>query len=111
MIADAVFARPSIAKRSRLARKAGGSCSIGLRIDAPLDLLAGRLRERVTDASDATVDVLDGQARADIGSLDWHRLDGSCDAENVQQSAQRALRESSVPSFSFPSRDARRRSS
>ena len=70
---------------------------IGLWIDGPQEILAARLRERVGDASDATADVLDLQLRTGVGPLDWHRLDGSRDAESVQRSAEALLPTHAVP--------------
>ena len=65
------------------ARDAGVSFT-GLWLDGPPEILARRLRERATDASDATVDMLQFQLRSDVDRLDWHRLDGSLDAESRQ---------------------------
>jgi aminoglycoside phosphotransferase family enzyme/predicted kinase len=104
VIADAVFARPDDREAIAAKAKAAGAPFTGLWIDGPREILAARLRERVADASDATPDVLDLQARTAIGPLDplagsgssrakstdvWHRLDGSGDAESVQHSAEK----------------------
>ncbi|HUF81668.1 MAG TPA: AAA family ATPase, partial [Burkholderiales bacterium] len=96
VIADAVFAKPH--DREAIAAVAGetGVPFIGLWLDGSLETLAARLRERVADASDATADVLDSQARTGPGPLDWHRLDGSRDAGSVQAFAE-AIRARSVP--------------
>jgi len=102
VIADAVFARPDDRSGIASVAQAANVPFIGLWIDGSQEILAARLRERVADPSDATADVLDRQARSEIGAVDWHRVDGSSDAESVRQSAQTALRLSSVPSFSFP---------
>jgi hypothetical protein len=91
VIADAVYARPpDRAAIAAVAREAGVPF-IGLWIEGPREILARRLRERVNDASDATAEVLELQARAELGPIDWHRLDGSTDVESVQRSAQRFL--------------------
>jgi hypothetical protein len=88
VIADAVFAKPH--DREAIAAVAGqtGTPFVGLWLDGPLEILAARLRERDADASDATADVLDAQARTGPGPLDWHRLDGSRDAGSVQHAAE-----------------------
>jgi aminoglycoside phosphotransferase family enzyme/predicted kinase len=98
LIADAVYAtvehREGIAAVARHAHVRFA----GLWIDGSQELLAGRLRQRVGDASDATADVLDRQVRAGVGELDWQRLDGSGDADSVQQSARTALH-AALPDF------------
>lgn len=102
VIADAVYAKPLDREGIAAIAREAGVPFIGLWIDGPLKILARRLRERVADASDATAEVLALQARTDPGPLDWHRLDGSVDAESVQRSAQALLVESTASSFSFP---------
>jgi predicted kinase len=49
------------------------------------------------DASDATPDVLRRQLLSPVGPLDWHRLDGSRDAERVRQCAEALYREHQQP--------------
>ena len=73
---------------------------MGFWIDGPQQVLAGRLRDRLGDASDATVDVLAQQVRTGVGTLDWQRLEGSGDADSVHRSAETTLRESGLPGFS-----------
>jgi predicted kinase len=88
VIADAVHARADDrAAVAAVARKVGVQFT-GLWLDGPRDILAKRLGGRVGDASDATADVLDLQLRADLGPVDWHRLDGTGDADSVRQSAE-----------------------
>ena len=88
VIADAVYSnlhdRDGIAA---IAREAGVPF-VGLWIDGPPEILASRLLERVADASDATVDVLERQRRAGVGRLDWHHVDGSQDIESVRRAAE-----------------------
>ena len=91
VVADAVYLRPRDREEiAAVARKAGVPF-IGLWIDGPLEILASRLRARVNDASDATAEVLERQARTELGPLDWHRLDGSTDVESVQRSAEATM--------------------
>jgi predicted kinase len=54
-------------------------------------VLANRLRGRAGDASDATADVLERQLRSPVGEIDWHRLDGSLEAIDVQRRAEAHL--------------------
>ena len=102
VIADAVYARALDREEiAAVARKAGVPF-VGLWIDGPRAILAKRLRERIADASDATADVLDRQLRTGVGPLDWHRLDGSRDAAEVQRSAERVLATSVASSIRPP---------
>ena len=70
-----------------VAREVGVPFS-GVWIDAPPEILAGRVAGRAADASDATTDVLERQLRSGTGPLDWRRVDGSGDADIVLQRAQ-----------------------
>ena len=91
VIVDAVYA--SARDRDEIAAVAGdcGAPFTGLWIDAAHDVLARRLRDRVADVSDATQQVLGQQLQSDVGRLEWHRLDGSLDAESLEQRAERVL--------------------
>jgi len=91
VVADAVFAKAHDRDAIAAVARKTGVPFIGLWIDGPPEVLAARLRERVTDVSDATADVLDLQLRAGVDPVDWHRLDGSHDAEAVQRSAEAFL--------------------
>ena len=91
VIADAVYASPHDREEIAAVARDAGAPFIGLWIDGPPEILARRLSERVTDASDATADVLQLQLRSEVGRLDWHRLDGSLNAETVQQCAEAQL--------------------
>ena len=53
---------------------AAGVPFVGIWLDAPADLLAHRIEERVGDASDADVEVMRAQMRSDLGSINWHRI-------------------------------------
>ena len=97
VIADAVHATAGDREAIAAVARRIGVPFIGLWLDGPREILATRLRERVTDASDATADVLDLQLRTDIGPLDWHRLGGSRDAKEVQQAAERVMASSIRP--------------
>jgi len=47
----------------------------GFWLEAPFDLLMQRVKDRRRDASDATAQVVETQAKETIGALDWRRLD------------------------------------
>lgn len=98
VIVDAVYANPHDREEIAAVARDAGVPFTGLWIDGPPETLARRLRERAADASDATPEVLQLQLRSDAGQLDWHRLDGSLDAESVLQHAQGRCREGQVPS-------------
>ncbi len=96
VIADAVYASPHEREGIAAVAREAGVPFIGVWIDGPPEILAARLRERVTDASDATADVLQLQLRTGIGRLDWPRLDGSLDAESVLRSAEAIINGSTI---------------
>jgi predicted kinase len=83
VIADAVFAAP--AERAAIARVAavGGVRFDGLWLDAARGVLEERVRRRRGDASDATPEVVAGQAGFDISGVDWPRLDAAASAEDT----------------------------
>ena len=68
VIADAVYANPHDREGIAAAAHEAGVPFVGLWIEGPPEILARRLRERVADASDATVDVLGGQLSAGVGA-------------------------------------------
>jgi hypothetical protein len=91
VIVDAVFADPGErATMAGIARAAGVSFC-GFWLEGRPETLEQRLRDRVADASDATVDVLEHQRQAGAGDLDWLRLDGSRSAGDVRRQAEEAL--------------------
>jgi hypothetical protein len=59
---------------------------VGLWLDAPLNVLIGRVAVRSGDASDATADVVRAQASEPVGAIEWRRLDaaGRLDALAVE---------------------------
>jgi predicted kinase len=98
VIAGAVYADPEHREEIAAVARRADVPFMGLWIDGPQEILAWRLRQRLGDASDATAEVLERQLNAGVGALDWQRLDGSGDADNVQQSARTVLR-ASLPQF------------
>ena len=74
VIADATFMNP----RDRDAVAAAARAPFqGVWLDAPLEVLASRVRARVGDASDADEAVLGRAAQADLGVITWTRLDAA----------------------------------
>ncbi len=63
----------------------------GLWLEAPAAALAGRLRARTGDASDATADVLAEQIAHDQGVVSWQRLDASRGLNAVVAAARTVL--------------------
>jgi aminoglycoside phosphotransferase family enzyme/predicted kinase len=91
VIADAVFGKSDDRDAIEAMARDAGVPFVGLWIEAPREILAARLAERVGDVSDATVDVLDRQLGAGVGSVGWNRLDGSRDPESIGRSAEGLL--------------------
>jgi hypothetical protein len=81
VVLDAMFLDPAIRAGARAA--AGNAPFTGIWLQAPLDVLRGRVASRSADASDATVEVLERTARVDPGTLDWHRVDAAYDSRPV----------------------------
>jgi hypothetical protein len=75
---------------AEVARKAGVPFT-GLWLEADAEAMAGRIRTRRGDASDATAEVLAQQLRQGPGPLDWARIDASGTPDESLASARRAL--------------------
>ena len=85
VIADGVFARPG--DREAIADVAR-SCGVPFQpvwLDAPVDRLVERVSARRGDASDATPDVVLAQARYDLGTLTWPRIDAGVAAADLER--------------------------
>ncbi len=54
----------------------------GLWLQAPPEVLHKRVRDRVDDASDADVAVLDGQLARDVGDVNWRCVDAASDLDD-----------------------------
>lgn len=63
----------------------------GLWLEAPIEICRSRVLKRRDDASDATVDVVERQARQDKGVITWTKIDASADIESTAAAALRAL--------------------
>jgi len=55
----------------------------GFWLDAPVEVLENRIKQRKNDASDATIDVLKKQLSADLGCINWYIVDAGDTLENV----------------------------
>lgn len=84
VIADGVFARPG--ERAAI-EDVARSCGVPFHpvwLDAPVDRLVERVSARRGDASDATPDVVRAQARYDLGTLAWPRVDAGIAAADLE---------------------------
>ncbi len=90
-IIDAVALLPDERRAfADVARKAGVPFT-GLWLEADAEAMAGRIRTRRGDASDATAEVLAQQLRQGPGPLDWTRIDASGSPSECLAAARRAL--------------------
>lgn len=86
-IVDAVFANGELRQAIRDAARREGVPFLGLWLEAPLEIMEGRLAARHGDASDATAAVLRQQhARATVPT-DWERIDASDGLDRVAEAA------------------------
>ncbi len=83
VILDATYTKPEGRQALADLAHAAGVRFIGFWLEAPLDLLTKRVNERQGDASDATADVVAGQAREDLGEITWQRFDASQSKEKL----------------------------
>jgi aminoglycoside phosphotransferase family enzyme/predicted kinase len=63
----------------------------GLWLEANAETLEARVAQRIRDASDADVTVVRSQLAADVGVIDWHRLDAGQDKDNIRKDAQTVM--------------------
>lgn len=91
VIADAVHARPE--ERAALESVAAkhGVPFTGLWLEAPRETMERRIRERLRDASDATIEVLRRQLALPLGEISWRRVDASGGFESTLAAVRRAL--------------------
>jgi aminoglycoside phosphotransferase family enzyme/adenylate kinase family enzyme len=91
VILDAVSLRPEErAQFAEVARQAAVPFT-GLWLQAPTETMAGRIRARRADASDATAAVLALQLKQDRGPLDWPQIEAGAGAEATLAAARRIL--------------------
>jgi len=75
VILDAAFLKPAERKAAETLAAELDLPFEGLWLSAPAEVLRQRVRDRVDDASDADVAVLEGQLARDVGEMGWRRLD------------------------------------
>jgi hypothetical protein len=88
VVLDAVFAREIERASAAAVGHRAGVRFTGLWLEASPDILLKRLNSRVGDVSDADEAVLRRQLTYDVGTIDWHRIDSS---HNAEQTAREAL--------------------
>jgi aminoglycoside phosphotransferase family enzyme/predicted kinase len=91
VVTDAVFARPDERNAIEALAISTGIPLIGLWLDAPADTLQKRVTERTGDASDADAAVVRQQLTYEIGSIDWHVIDASLNAEKTFAAARKIV--------------------
>jgi aminoglycoside phosphotransferase family enzyme/predicted kinase len=64
---------------------------LGIWLDAPAGTLAARVATRRGDASDATPEIVERQARIDPGPLDWVRIDAGASRNKTLDTLRRAI--------------------
>ena len=74
VIVDATFLKEGERKEIERIAARMSAPFLGLWLEAPIDILRNRIRERSCDASDATVEVVEAQATQDIGTNTWRRI-------------------------------------
>jgi predicted kinase len=87
VILDAVYADPAARGGIERAARDADVAFTGLWLEAPPEILAARIQSRHHDVSDATVDVLHRQLRADAGQVGWHHIDASGDPDVMERLA------------------------
>jgi aminoglycoside phosphotransferase family enzyme/predicted kinase len=77
VVLDAVFAGADERRRAEMLSRQIGCAFTGVWLEAPADVLKGRVADRRGDASDATAEVVERQLHYDLGALDWPRADAA----------------------------------
>jgi hypothetical protein len=90
-IVDAVHARPH--EREALQRLSAelGVEFAGIWLEAPADIMIGRVRGRTGDASDATAEVVEAQLGYETGEIDWIKIAAGGGLEATVTAVRRAL--------------------
>ena len=91
VIVDAVFGEETERRAIEHLAAHAGVRFTGLWLEANVDVLEERIRQRVGDASDASVQVLFRQIRGSAATLSWPRVDASGTAEWTEREARRLL--------------------
>ena len=91
VIADAVYARTEERTAIETVAQNMGAPFHGLWLEAPPQILAGRVGARSGDASDATADIVLAQLKYDTGGIGWARIDASGTPDETLGAAVKAL--------------------
>ncbi len=91
VVADAVHARPGERAAIAAAALRHDAAFAGLWLEAPGELLEGRVSGRTGDASDADAAIVRRQLGYELGEIDWARVDASGGAEATLAAASAAL--------------------
>ncbi|MDO9430903.1 MAG: AAA family ATPase [Phenylobacterium sp.] len=85
VVVDATFIQPDLRARIEDLAAQVGVPFHGVWLEAPPEVLAGRIEGREGDASDATAATLRMQLERDVGSIDWVRVDASGPAQDAAE--------------------------
>ncbi|NVK18921.1 MAG: AAA family ATPase [Methylocystaceae bacterium] len=92
VIVDGVFSRSGERRHiENLARKHGVPFK-GFWLNAPLELLKDRVRQRENDISDATEEIVEMQSQYDPGQIDWMQIDASQTIEIIYETALKEIK-------------------
>jgi len=83
VIADAVYADPAEREALEQAAREAGAAFRGFWIDVPLEVRVERVSGRRGDASDATVEFLRAHPAREQGPMNWTRVQGGGEVEEV----------------------------
>jgi len=91
VVVDATFLDARWRQAAEEVASSAGVSFTGLWLDAPAESLAGRLRRRRADASDADEAVLGRQLARATGAITWARVDATVDPDAVARAAEERL--------------------
>ena len=83
VVADATFLTPESRESIAAVAARAGVSFAGVWLECPPEVMAERLRQRASDASDATVEVLQRQLERDPGPVAWNRYDTDGDPASL----------------------------
>jgi aminoglycoside phosphotransferase family enzyme/predicted kinase len=92
VVVDAVHRDSAERKAIAAVAEGVGAPFVGLWLDAPVDLMVGRVAARSGDASDATAEIVARQAEEPLGSIEWLRLDTAAPRDKLIAAALEACR-------------------
>jgi predicted kinase len=91
VVVDAVHARPAEREGIEATAAAAKALFLGIWLEAPVETLVERVKQRVDDASDATEQVVRQQVRCDLGRISWVCLNTAGNADQRKAEALRIL--------------------